>query len=231
MIPDRSKDFWTRFWMRYSGLGPFGRIATRLATWFVLPYYGRCYLAGLNRKGYISPSAKIHHSELVLGNHVFIGDRVIIYKHIDGGPVELGERVYLYGETYIQTGQGGSVTIGCDTHVHPRCQFSAYKASINIGRDVQIAPGCALYPYDHGILPGELICKQPLTTKGDIVIEDDVWLGFGVIILSGVRVGEGAVVGAGSVVTQNIPDGAIAVGVPARIVKMRSEFLPRNKKT
>ena len=223
MRPRKSKDFWTRFWMHYAGLGFFGRIATRLATWFAPPFYERCYLARLNRKGYISPSATIHHSDLIIANNIFIGDHVVIYKDKDGGPVELGERVHLYGETYIQTGQGGNVKIGRDTHIQPRCQFSAYKASIDIGRDVQIAPGCAFYPYDHGILPDELICRQPLTTKGDINIGDDVWLGFGVIVLSGVRIGKGAVIGAGSVVTRDVPEGAIALGAPARVVRMRSD--------
>jgi acetyltransferase-like isoleucine patch superfamily enzyme len=49
-------------------------------------------------------------------------------------------------------------------------------------------------------------------------------LGFGVIVLSGVRIGKGAVIGAGSVVTQDIPDNAIACGNPARVVKMRSDL-------
>jgi acetyltransferase-like isoleucine patch superfamily enzyme len=60
-----------------------------------------------------------------------------------------------------------------------------------------------------------------LQTKGDIVIEDDAWLGVGVVVLDGVRIGKGAVIGAGSVVTRDIPDNAIAVGVPASVVKMR----------
>jgi acetyltransferase-like isoleucine patch superfamily enzyme len=63
-----------------------------------------------------------------------------------------------------------------------------------------------------------------LQSKGSIVIGDEAWLGFGVIVLGGVRIGEGAVIGAGSVVTQDVPDGAIAMGVPARVVKMRSDL-------
>ncbi len=63
--------------------------------------------------------------------------------------------------------------------------------------------------------------KQPIETKGGIVIADNVWLGFGVIVLDGVRIGNGAVIGAGAVVNHDIPDNAIAVGVPARIIKMR----------
>jgi acetyltransferase-like isoleucine patch superfamily enzyme len=93
-----------------------------------------------------------------------------------------------------------------------------------IGCGVQIAPNCAFYSYDHSFAPDKLISEQPLKTKGGIIIDDDAWLGFGVIVLDGVRIGKGAVIGAGSVMTQDVPDGAIAVGVPARIVKMRSDL-------
>jgi acetyltransferase-like isoleucine patch superfamily enzyme len=214
---------WERFWMRYASLGPFGRIATRLAVWFAPPYYARSYFAYLNPRGYVSPKAVIHHDSLHLSTNVFIGDQVTIFKAVDGGSVELGERVSIYGDTYIQTGSGGSLKIGRNSHVHPRCQLSAYLACIRIGRDVQIAPNCAFYPYNHGILPGTLIQEQPLESKGDIVIEDDAWLGYGVIVLDGVRIGKGAVIGAGSTVSADIPDGAVAVGSPARVVKMRSD--------
>ena len=134
----------------------------------------------------------------------------------------LGDRVHLYGDTYIQTGDAGTVAIGSDTHIQFRCQLSAYKAPIKIGSKVQIAPECAFYPYAHGIAPDRPIKEQPLTTKGGITIEDDVWLGYRTIVLDGVCIGRGAVIGAGSVVTQNIPPNAIAVGIPARVVKMRS---------
>lgn len=49
-------------------------------------------------------------------------------------------------------------------------------------------------------------------------------MGVGVIVLSGVRIGKGAVVGAGSVVTQDVPDGTIAAGIPARVVKIRKHI-------
>ena len=220
----RVKSYWTRFWMRFAGLGRFGRTAMRLATWFVPPFYGRCILARMSRKGFIAPTAVINHNDLILGDNIFIGDRVVIFKDSDGGPVTLGTRVHLYGDSYIQTGQGGSLTIGDNTHIQPNCQFSAYKGPIRIGKEVQIAPRCAFYPYDHGFDPGELIARQPLTTKGGIVIADDAWLGCGVIVLDGVRIGKGAVVGAGAVVTRDIPDGAIAAGVPARVIGLRNNL-------
>ena len=54
-----------------------------------------------------------------------------------------------------------------------------------------------------------------------VIIEDDVWLGFGVIVLSGVHIGRGAIIAAGSVVTKNIPAYAIAAGTPAKVIKQR----------
>jgi acetyltransferase-like isoleucine patch superfamily enzyme len=215
------KVYWPRLWMRFAGLGTFGRMATRLATWFAPPLYDRCYLAWLNDKGYISPYATIYHNDLRLGPKVFIGDRVLIYQDASGGVVELGSSVHLYGDTAIQTGAGGKVTIGDGTSVQPHCQFSGYKAPIEIGRNVIIAPRCAFYPYNHGIAPEELIKNQELRTKGGIVVEDDVLLSFGVIVLDGVRIGKGAVIGAGAVVTRSIPAGAIAFGVPARVIGWR----------
>lgn len=58
-------------------------------------------------------------------------------------------------------------------------------------------------------------------SKGDIVVEDDVWIGYGVTIMSGVKIGQGAIIAAGAVVTKDIPPYAIAGGVPAKVIKYR----------
>jgi acetyltransferase-like isoleucine patch superfamily enzyme len=211
--------------MRSAGLTRWGKIATRFATWGTPPYKGRSYLAQLNEHGFAAPDASIFHRDLRRGEHVFIGERVVIYQAHQGGPVELGDGVHLHRDSIIETGQGGSVIIGAHTQIQPRCQFSGYKGSIRIGRGVQIAPYCAFYPYDHGVEPGYLIIKQAIRSKGDIVIGDDAWLGVGVCVLDGARIGKGTVIGAGSVVTGDIPDYSIAIGVPARVVKSRAELI------
>lgn len=58
-------------------------------------------------------------------------------------------------------------------------------------------------------------------SKGDIVIADDVWVGYGAIITSGVTIGQGAVIAAGAVVTKDIPSYAVVGGCPAKIIKYR----------
>ena len=58
-------------------------------------------------------------------------------------------------------------------------------------------------------------------SKGDIIIADDVWVGAGAIILSGVHIGQGAVVAAGAVITKDVPPYAIVGGVPAKVIKYR----------
>jgi acetyltransferase-like isoleucine patch superfamily enzyme len=80
--------------------------------------------------------------------------------------------------------------------------------------------GGAQHRYDRLDLP---IMRQGYDSRGGVVIEDDVWLGAGVMILDGVRVGTGCVVGAGSVVTKELPPFSVAVGVPARIVANRRD--------
>lgn len=57
--------------------------------------------------------------------------------------------------------------------------------------------------------------------KGDIIVDDDVWIGYGAIILSGVHIGQGSVVAAGAVVTKDVPPYTIVGGVPAKVMKYR----------
>jgi serine acetyltransferase len=59
------------------------------------------------------------------------------------------------------------------------------------------------------------------TSKGDIIIKDDVWIGANAIILSGVTIGQGALIGAGAVVTKDVPPYAIVGGNPAKVIKYR----------
>lgn len=63
--------------------------------------------------------------------------------------------------------------------------------------------------------------RYEATSKGDIVVDDDVWIGYGATILSGVHIGQGAVIAAGAVVSKDVPPYAIVGGVPAKVIKYR----------
>lgn len=213
---------WERFWMSFAGSNRSGRFAARLASVFAPPYMARFYLARLGTRPYIDPRADIYHGDLQIGKHVFIADRVILYQAAGGGSISLANRAHLLRDCVLETGHEGSIHVGEDTFLHPRCQIMAYKGPIKIGDHVAIAPACALYSYNHGMQAGELIKKLPLETRGGITIGNGAWLGYGVVVLDGVNIGEGAVVGAGSVVTDDVPANAIVVGNPARVVSTRN---------
>jgi acetyltransferase-like isoleucine patch superfamily enzyme len=217
----RLKREWARNWMRFSGMGTGGRLATSIAELGMTPFERKHY-AKFHPKGYISSKARIHGRNISLGQNLFIDDRVLIYECWEGGQVTIEDGVRLHRDITVQYGQNGHLVIGRDSCIQPRCQFSVYKGKVEIGRKVQIAPNCAFYPYNHTYGMDRPIFEQPLESVGGIVLEDDVWLGFGVVVLDGVRIGQGAVIGAGSVVCHDIPAYAIAMGHPAKIVNYRS---------
>lgn len=197
-----------------------------VATWTCPSYKGSLRLSRFSKFGFISSTAQICHSSLKLGKHIFVADDVVFYQddHSEESKIELKDHVHLHRGISIETGQGGSVRIGNGTHIQSNCFLSAYKEDIVIGDGVDVAPQCSFYPYDHGVEVNKKIRQQPLTSKGSIIIEDDVWIGTGVIVLSGVTIGQGAVIAAGSVVTRDIPAGAIVSGMPAKVIKSRSEI-------
>lgn len=122
------------------------------------------------------------------------------------------------------------VTIGKKTYGFIDALFSNPDNRLIIGSYCSIAQGVKFLPStDHAVdristYPFKAMCltgEQEALSKGDIVVADDVWIGYGATVLSGVHIGQGAVVAAGSVVTRDIPPYAIVGGVPAKIIKYR----------
>jgi acetyltransferase-like isoleucine patch superfamily enzyme len=223
MILRKVRTLWARFWLSRAGLSPLGRVWARIAMAGTPPYKARHYLAAMTRRGFVSPRATIYHKDLRLGPHIFIGDGVTIFQGTGGGRVTVDEAACVWGNSHIETGEGGSITIGPESRINRGVSLISYISPIQIGRDVGIGENSIFYSFNHGIASGVPYLEQALETRGPIIVDDYAWVGAGSIVLDGVRIGKGAVVGAGSVVTRDIPDGAIALGVPAQVVRMRGE--------
>lgn len=126
----------------------------------------------------------------------------------DINKVDVG--IYTYGDIdVLDFDTPSKLTIGNFCSIAPNVLFC-------LGADHRIDT-ISSFPYKVKVL-GE---EYEAISKGDIVVADDVWIGYGTKIMSGVYIGQGAVIAAGAVVTKDIPPYAIAGGVPAKVIKYR----------
>lgn len=138
-----------------------------------------------------------------------------------GGRIRLGSRVGFKGTVTapsLSTGERGSIRIGDRSFLNEGVTVHS-SVGVHIGSHVMIADYAAVYDTDfHELTPG-----QPVREEA-VVIEDDVWIGRGAVVLPGTRIGRGAVVGAGAVVTHDVPPHALVAGNPARVVRELPPF-------
>ncbi len=119
-----------------------------------------------------------------------------------------------------------SVIIGNRTYVGEYCNMrTSPRTQIRFGQDVLIAQFCSFVASNHEIEgSGPIALNGMDSQRVDVDIEDGAWIGAGVVVLPGVRVGAGAVVGANSVVTKDVPSREIWAGVPAKRIGLRGEL-------
>lgn len=111
------------------------------------------------------------------------------------------------------------IHIGTCTYINRNTFLDAIE-SLKIGNHCAIGPGCYITDHDHGLDLSVPPLEQPMISK-PTKIGDRVWIGANVTILKGVTIGNDTVVGAGSVVTKDLPEKVIAVGVPAKVINER----------
>lgn len=133
-----------------------------------------------------------------------------LYIDSCGKDVDVGRKVKLSSKLNL----GDRSSIG---------DYAYLQGEICIGKDVMMAPRCVLIADNHKFDDINKPMNRQGTEFGTIVIEDDVWIGYGVTILSGVRVETGAICAAGAVVTKDVPAYSIVGGNPAVVVKKRGE--------
>lgn len=179
----------------------------------------------------ISRTAKIGHlSNIDLGANCRIYDGVVLsttyishhapYRWKPEGQIKIGYGCSVRTGSILSCAGGGHITIGDDVQINPYCILYGY-GGLEIGSHTLIAAHTVIVPVNHGFRDRKrLISVQECSGKG-IHIGEDVWIGTNVAIMDGVTIGRGAIIGASAVVTRSVPEYAIVVGNPARIIRFR----------
>ncbi len=121
--------------------------------------------------------------------------------------------IIIQGSGYFELGEksfvGSFSVIGCNEY-------------ISIGKNCMIADAVSIRDTDHNFDVLDLPMINQGIKTGKVIIEDNVWIGYGAVITKGVKIGEGSIIGANAVVTKDVPKNAIVGGVPAKVIKMRT---------
>jgi acetyltransferase-like isoleucine patch superfamily enzyme len=135
------------------------------------------------------------------------------------GKIEIGDRCSLERGALVHP-CGGKIRLGKNVYVGPYAVIYGH-GGVEIGDGTLIATHGQIFSSNHQIpsvgIPIRSVPDEPLPTT----IGRDVWLGAGVVVLGGVKIGDHCVVGAGSVVSRDLEEAVIAVGIPARVIGKR----------
>lgn len=165
----------------------------------------------------------LYRYKLSVGKGCYIGD----YSYINClslGGVRLGNGVTLREGAWVQLSSslsnvGTLIEIGDSTYIGPRVVLGA-GGPLLIGKNCQIGAGVNFIAENH-LYKGEGAIFDKEVTKKGISVGDDCWIGNNVIVLDGVQIGNSCVIAAGAVVTKDVPDFHVAMGVPAKSVSSR----------
>jgi acetyltransferase-like isoleucine patch superfamily enzyme len=180
------------------------------------------------------------HARILFAHHLRVGHNVAIGDHaylncLGEEGVCLGANVRVKEYAWIQvtshlSHRGLGLRVGANTYIGPHCLLGA-AGGIVIEDDVTLGAYVQLLAENHRFDdPDRPVGEQGVTRRG-IRIGSGSWLGNSVIVLDGVTVGPNAVIGAGSVVTRDVPSGAVVAGNPARVIRQRATPRVRHANT
>ena len=171
-----------------------------------------------------------HPRKITIGDNVVVDDGCVLdAKGSDNRGIVLGNGVFL-GRNTILNCKNGDITL--EDNVNVGSNVTVFSASdVRVGADNLIAAYCYLVGGTHNFSdPGVPVLHQGRTSSG-IRVGPGGWLGAHVTVFDGVRIGRHAVIGAGSVVNRDVPDYAVAAGVPAKVLKKRKPASARPGRT
>lgn len=142
----------------------------------------------------------------------------------DANSVHCGENVEIRHCTYIEV-LGGQINIAKDTVIGAHCVLQG-NGNIDIGEGTIIGPHCNIYSVKHPTDSAIPFAKAPLI-KAPVIIGRNCWLGAGVTVQPGITIGDDCIIGAHSLVLEDIHDGSIAHGIPAKVTRLRN--IPRER--
>jgi acetyltransferase-like isoleucine patch superfamily enzyme len=163
-----------------------------------------------------------HPHKIHIGSDVVIDDHCLIDAKGDTNlGIRIGDGVFI-GRNTILSCKNGDIYVADGANLGFNCEvFSASR--VMIGRGALIAAYSYVIGGDHDFSdPAKAVIMQPRVSAG-VTVGAGAWIGAGAKILDGVTIGDHAVVGAAAVVRESVPPGAIAVGIPARVVGSRSD--------
>ena len=146
-----------------------------------------------------------------------VGVRYVLLKSV---AKSCGEAVAMYSNVYLKNPQ--NLELGNNVTIQPMTYIEA-SGGVKIGSDTSIAHGVSIMSETHNTSDRDELFKNQGMTYKPVVIGEDTWIGAKATIVAGVTIGNKAIIGANSVVTKDVPDYAIVVGSPARIIKYRGE--------
>ena len=161
-----------------------------------------------------------HPHKIHIGDNVVIDDNCLVdAKGETNTGIAIGSGVFI-GRNTILSCKNGDIHVEDGANIGFNCElFSASR--VRIGRNTLLAAYCYVIGGDHDFSdPAVAVLDQGRRSAG-VDVGEGAWLGAGAKVLDGVIIGSRAVIGAGAVVRESVPDGAIAVGIPARIVGQR----------
>lgn len=161
------------------------------------------------RKSYFKAFTKTKNNINIVGKINLINPNIKVGKNVTIYP-----DVMFFGDGNIEIGD--NVDIGNGTVI-----YASKSGGVKIGDNSMIAAQCYIIDMDHGFEENTLIREQK-NTVSPVVIGADCWISAGCKILKGSTINDGAVIGASAVVKGEIPENAIAVGIPAKVKRIRS---------
>lgn len=161
-------------------------------------------------------------SQISLGDGVLIDDYASLDVRGEDASIAIHDRVSVGRLTTIAA-KHGDIELGAGCNIGSYCRV-ATNSKVSIGESVLIGAYCYIGPGNHTEgSEGQSLIEQPMDIRGGVTIGEHSWLGARVTVLDGVKIGKHAIIGAHSLVKDDVPDWGVAVGCPARVIKVRKE--------